>query len=108
MTKNKLPYKIEAVYTDGVKAGHIDCHRRKSERHKKGHLWFPDSWDNRIIEKAGVHVANLKKNKNVPDHTPMYGKYRGVDVVVYKSRGRICGVCPKFGVKRREERYERE
>jgi hypothetical protein len=50
----------------------------------------------RKIEKAGIHVANLKKNQEVPDHTPMHGTYHGVDVVAYKGNGRICGICPKF------------
>lgn len=108
LTKNHLPYKIMVTYKDGVKAGHIYCHRRASEKKKKGHLWFPSSWDNKTIEKAGLHVANLKKNQCVSDHTPMHGKYKGVDVVVYKSRGRICGVCPKFGVKRKEDENEKK
>jgi hypothetical protein len=96
LEKNKLSFSVNKSFINGVRKGKIDCHQRKWEAKKDGHMWFPKFWSNRKIEKAGLHVANLKKNKDVPDHTPMHGTYNGVDVVVYKGRGRICGICPRF------------
>ena len=96
LTKNQLSYAINDTDNNGVRHGQIFCHARSRERRPRGHAWFPKTWNDATITKAGEHVANLKKNKNVPNHTPMHGKYKGVHVVVYKSRGRICGICPKF------------
>ncbi len=96
LQKNSLPYKINKTDINGVRHGQIDCHIRPQEKKPFGHVWFPKNWGEKTISKAGNHVANLKKNANKLDHTAMVGKYRGVYVVTYKSRGRICGVCPKF------------
>jgi hypothetical protein len=101
LIKNNLPFSIDSEYSNGVRSGHIPCHIRKRERETNGHFWFPRKWSKRKIEKAGIHVANLQKNQKIEDHTPMNGSFKGIEVVVYKSNGRICGICPKFlkGVK---------
>ncbi|MFA6860932.1 MAG: EndoU domain-containing protein [Bacilli bacterium] len=96
LEKNKLEFKIEGLCKGKARNGSIACHERVWEAKKDRHMWFPKLWSDRKIEKAGLHVANLKKNQDVPDHTPMHGTYKGVDVVAYKGRGRICGICPKF------------
>ena len=96
LKKHSLSYAINDIDPNGVRHGQIDCHVRPRERKPRGHVWFPKQWNDTTIAKAGSHVANLKKNKSKSDHTPMYGKYKKVHVVTYKSRGRICGICPKF------------
>ena len=96
LRKNKLTHTIEDVDSNGVRHGCIDCHVRRRERNSRGHAWFPKNWSDTTIARAGEHVANLKRNRKNADHTPMHGKYKKVHVVVYKSRGRICGICPKF------------
>ena len=96
LKKHNLQHTINATDSNGVRHGQIECHVRPRERKPKGHAWFPQKWDDVTIAKAGEHVANLKKNKNKSDHAPMHGKYKKVHVVAYKSRGRICGICPKF------------
>ena len=103
LEKNKLEFKIDGLCKGKARNGHIPCHKRPRERKEEGHMWFPKLWSNRKIEKAGLYVANLEKNQDVPDHTPMHGTYRGVDVVTYKERGRICGICPKFHKSLEEE-----
>ena len=100
LKKHKLSHQIEIIDPNGVRHGKIDCHIRPKERRSKGHVWFPESWSDKTISKAGEHVANLKRNSNASDHTPMHGKYKKVHVVTYKSRGRICGICPKFEQKK--------
>ena len=96
LKKHSLSYAINDIDPNGVRHGQIDCHVRTRERKPRGHVWFPKQWNDTTIAKAGSHVANLKKNISKPDHTPMHGKYKKVHVVTYKSRGRICGICPKF------------
>lgn len=96
LKKNKLSHAVNNTDPNGVRHGQIDCHVRSRERKPRGHVWFPQEWDDATISKAGSHVANLKKNKAKADHTPMHGKYKKVHVVTYKSRGRVCGICPKF------------
>ena len=100
LKRHKLPYLINSVDSNGVRHGQITCHIRPRERKPNGHAWFPRSWNDKTIAKAGEHVANLKRNSNISDHTPMHGKYKKVHVVTYKSRGRICGICPKFRQKK--------
>ena len=96
LQKHNLPYSVNFSDNNGVRHGQIGCHIRSQERKPKGHVWFPEKWSDKIIAKAGEHVANLKRNSKALDHTPMHGKYKKVHVVTYKSRGRICGICPKF------------
>lgn len=96
LKKHKLLFAINDVDPNGVRHGQIDCHVRPRERKPSGHVWFPEKWGDATIARAGEHVANLKQNSKVPDHKPMHGKYKKVHVVTYKSRGRICGICPKF------------
>jgi hypothetical protein len=96
LKKHNLSHAINDIDPNGVRHGQIDCHVRPRERKPRGHVWFPERWNDTTIAKAGSHVANLKKNISKPDHTPMHGKYKKVHVVTYKSRGRICGICPKF------------
>lgn len=100
LQKNHLSYKINDIDANGVRHGQIACHKRPQEQQPRGHVWFPSNWDDSKIAAAGEHVANLKKNAKAPDHSPMHGSYRGVQVVSYKSRGRICGICPKFKQKK--------
>ena len=96
LRKYELSHAINHTDPNGVRYGQIDCHVRRRERQPRGHVWFPQKWNDATIAKAGLHVANLKRNKLKADHTPMHGKYKNVFVVTYKSRGRICGICPKF------------
>jgi len=100
LNKHKLSHSIDWVDSNGVRHGRIDCHVRKSETKRGGHVWFPNDWDDNTIAKAGEHVANLKSNSNAADHTPMRGKFKRVHVVTYKSHGRICGICPNFRQKK--------
>ena len=96
LRKHKLSHTINETDPNGVRHGQIDCHERPRERKPRGHVWFPKKWSDSTIAHAGEHVANLKRNSKKKDHTPMHGKYKTVHVVTYKSRGRICGICPKF------------
>ncbi len=96
LKKYNLSHTINDIDSNGVRHGQINCHARPKERKPGGHVWFVQKWTDKIIAKAGTHVANLKRNRNKSDHTPMHGKYKNVNVVTYKSRGRICGICPKF------------
>jgi len=62
LKKNGLEHQINKPFSNGVRNGSVACHDRPQERKKEGHMWFPKFWSNRKIEKAGLHVVNLKKN----------------------------------------------
>ncbi|MBR6737861.1 MAG: EndoU domain-containing protein [Clostridia bacterium] len=94
LLKNKLPFKINQTFSTGVRGGQIFCHKRKNEHKENGHVWFPKSWTDKTIKNAGLHVANLKRNKNVGNHEYMKGKFKGVDVIATKHGRKITGIFP--------------
>ena len=103
MERHHFPFKVEDPLPNGVRMGWIDKHINKDGTiAKNGHAWFPKFWSNWKIKKAGEKVANGKANRECLDHTPMRGEIDGVKVVAYKGRGRICGVCPDFGNKKKK------
>ena len=93
LIKNKLSFFIKNKLPNGVRVGSISCHKRKSER-AGGHLWFPAKWSDETIKNAGLHVANLKRNKEVANHKHMKGRFRGVDVIATKRGRKITGIFP--------------
>src|SRR5574344_2170533 len=80
LKKNRLGFQIKRLCKGKARGGNIDCHERVWEAKKDRHMWFPKFWSRHRIKKAGLYVANLEKNQNVPDHKPMHGTYKGVDV----------------------------
>ena len=56
--------------------------------------WFPKSWSDKDIRRAGEHVAGLKGNRRIPDGKTIYGVYKGVRVGVKRTNGKIATVFP--------------
>ena len=56
--------------------------------------WFPKSWTNRDMVRAGEHVSRLKHNRGVKDGVTIWGVYKGVKVCVKKTNGQIATVFP--------------
>ena len=56
--------------------------------------WFPKSWTDKDIRRAGEHVAGLKGNRRVADGRKIYGFYKGVRVGVIRTNGKIATVFP--------------
>ena len=94
MNKNGIKYNIVKTYKNGVRVGNVPKHDKKSKKSGTGQSWFPKSWGQKDVVKAAEHVCGLKKNKGVGDGHKIYGKYKGVWVVVIKTHGNVATVFP--------------
>lgn len=94
LEKHKIKYNIVKTYENGVRIGNIPDHRNPSKRTGTGQTWFPRTWTEKDIRRAGQHVAGLKQNRHTRDGTTMHGVYKGVLVGVIKTNGRIATIFP--------------
>lgn len=94
LDKYGIKYNIVKTYPNGVRAGNIPNHMQRSKRKETGQSWFPRSWTEKDIRRAGEHVAGLKYNRGVADGIRIYGVYKGVRVGVIKTYGKIATVFP--------------
>lgn len=91
-----IQYHIVKTYKNGVRAGNIPSHKDANKRKDTGQLWFPKTWTNKDIRRAGEHVAGLKQNRHVPDGVTVYGVYKGVRVGIIRRHGKIATVFPAY------------
>lgn len=94
LDKYGIKYNVVKTYPNGVRVGNIPEHRNKTKKKGAGQSWFPRSWTEKDIKRAGEHVAGLKLNRHTPDGQKMYGNYNGVRVVVVKTNGKIATIFP--------------
>ncbi len=87
-------YNIVKTYSNGVRVGNVPNHMRRAKRSGTGQAWFPKSWSDKDIRRAGEHVAGLKNNRRTADGVTMWGVYKGVRVGVKKTNGKIATVFP--------------
>ena len=83
----KIPY-VEPKQKNDV------ADMQKSKKSNLGQSWFPKSWTDKDIRRAGEHVAGLKGNRRIPDGKTIYGVYKGVRVGVKRTHGKIATVFP--------------
>lgn len=77
-----------------MRVGSIPDHKDKRKARSNNQSWFPKSWTEKDIRRAGEHVAGLKGHRHVPDGKAVYGVYKGVRVGVIKTNGKIATVFP--------------
>lgn len=94
LDKYGIKYNIEKTYSNGVRVGNIPNHMKKDKKSNMGQSWFPKSWTEQDIRRAGEHVAGLKVNRGVADGIRVYGVYKGVRVGIIKTYGKIATVFP--------------
>lgn len=94
LDKYGIKYTIVKIYDNGVRVGNVPDHKQRKKRVNIGQAWFPQSWSERKIKKAGEFVAKLKKNHHIQDGSTMYGNYHGVRVGVKKTNGKIATIFP--------------
>lgn len=92
MDKNGIKYNIVKTYKNGVRVVNVPNHWRKSKQSGTQQSWFPKSWNQNNVVRAAEHVCGLKKNRCASDGTKIYGKYKGVWVVVIKTHGNVATV----------------
>lgn len=94
LDKYGIKYNIIKTYPNGVRVGNVPNHMQRNKREGSGQSWFPKSWTEKNIRRAGEHVAGLKKNRKVADGIRVYGIYKGVKVGIIKTHGKIATVFP--------------
>ena len=94
LNKYGIRYNIIKTYPNGVRVGNIPNHIHKSKRTDIGQSWFPKSWTEKDIRRAGEHVSGLKANRRISDGVSVYGVYKGVRVGIIKTHGKIATVFP--------------
>ena len=94
MDKNGIKYNIVKTYPNGVRVGNIPSMKDKVKSHGTGMAWFPKSWTQRDMVRAGEHVSQLKHNRGVRNGTVIWGVYKGVRVGVIKTNGQIATIFP--------------
>ena len=81
MDKNGLKYKITKTYPNGVRVGYVEDHKDKRKRSGNNQSWFPKNWTQKDMFRADENVSKLKSNKHTKDGVPMYGVYKGGELV---------------------------
>ena len=94
LDKYGITYHIVKVYPNGVRVGNVPGHKERAKRSGIGQSWFPASWNEKKIKRAGEHVAQLHRNRHASDGTIMYGTFKGVRIGVIKTNGQIGTVFP--------------
>ena len=94
LDKYGIKYNIVKTYPNGVRVGNIPNHMQKAKRKEMGQAWFPKSWTDKDIRRAGEHVAGLKGNRHIADGQKIFGVYKGVRVGVIRTNGKIGTVFP--------------
>jgi hypothetical protein len=94
LDKYGIKYNIEKTYSNGVRVGNVPDHKNPKKRKSLSQTWFPRSWSENDIRRAGEHVAGLKSNRHVPNGKPVYGTYKSVRVEVIRTNGKIATVFP--------------
>lgn len=94
LDKYGIEYHIEKTWANGVRVGNIPDHKNPKKRRNMGQAWFPASWTENDIRRAGEHISGLRKNRHIPDGKAVYGIYKGVRVGVIRTNGKIATVFP--------------
>lgn len=94
LIKYGIEYNIVKTYPNGVRIGNIPDHKQKTKKNGTGQAWFPKSWSEKDIRRAGEHVAGLKHNRHSKDGEAVYGTYKGVRVGIIRTNGKISTIFP--------------
>lgn len=94
LDKYHIEYHVVKTYPNGVRVGNVPWHKKPDKRDGIGQSWFPPSWTDKDIKRAGSHVAGLKGNRHIPDGVIVYGTYKGVRVGIMRTNGKISTVFP--------------
>lgn len=77
-----------------VRARWISWINNKTKKTGIGMSWFPRSWTQKDMVRAGEHVSRLKKNRGVKDGVTIWGTYKGIRIGVIKTNGQIATIFP--------------
>ena len=94
LDKYGIEYHVVKTYPNGVRVGYVPWHKKPDKQKGIGQTWFPSSWTEKDIKRAGSQVAGLKGNRHVSGGVIVYGTYKGVRVGIIRTNGKISTVFP--------------
>ena len=94
LDKYGIKYNVVKTYPNGVRVGNVERHMKREKSEGVSQSWFPKSWTEKDIRRAGEHVAGLKGNRRIENGKIIYGRYKGVRVGVIRTNGKIATVFP--------------
>jgi hypothetical protein len=94
LKENGFEYNIVKEYPNGVRIGNVPDHKSVPKRTGTGQSWFPGSWNATDISDAGKFVSSLPEHIGKGDGVIMFGKYKGVEVGVIKTNGKVGTIFP--------------
>ncbi len=94
LKKYGIEFNVVKTYSNGVRIGNIPNHDDAKKRTGCNQAWFPKSWNEKEIKRAGEHVSSLKSNRKVKDGVRLYGMWKGVRVGVIRTNGQIGTIFP--------------
>lgn len=94
LDRYSIKYNIVKTYPNGVRIGNVPNHMQKNKRDGTNQAWFPKTWTEKDIRRAGEHVAGLRSNRHIADGVKAYGVYKGVRVGIIRTNGKIATVFP--------------
>lgn len=94
LEKYGIKYKVVTTLKNGVRLGYVENHKNRKKRSGTAQAWFPKTWSEKDIKRAGEQVAHLKRNRHVADGIATFGTYKGVRVGVIRRHGKIATIFP--------------
>lgn len=91
LKNNNIKYNIVKTYDNGVRVGNIPTHKDIKKRSGTNQSWFPNKWDDKIIENAGTKVFKRTANSSRKFN---FGYYRRVKVGIVRDKEKITTVFP--------------
>lgn len=91
MKKNDIEFKIVKTYKNGVRVGNVSRHINKKKQNGIGQSWFPMTWSEKTIKRAGQVVSRGQKFE---DGLIKAGHYSKVNVGVIRRKGTIATIFP--------------
>lgn len=91
LKKNKIDYKIEKTYSNGVRIGSVPNHKEPKKKKGINQSWFPKNWNDNTIIRAGQVVA---RGSVMDDGVAKIGHYRNVQVGIIRTKGKIATIFP--------------
>ena len=104
MDRNGIEYNVTKTFTNGVRVGNVPGHKEPPKRSGSNQSWFPRTWSEKDIRRAGEHVAGLPSNRRIKDGQIAYGTYKGVRVGVIRTHGKVATVFPTSSQKLRRRK----
>lgn len=101
MDQKGIKYNITKTYSNGVRVGNVPTHKNALKQRENNQSWFPQTWDRKMIKKAGQSVA---KGKKYPDGKQKTGRYKNVDVGIKRTNGKVATIYPLNKQKNKKEK----